>query len=120
MQLEIGMSTRRYFPPTGTAGFERCCVNGKSRLPAPPPRITASKLCFTAILVHRIFFTIVRTESRIDVKRSHYQEFWTRPFGSGAGAESVGLRSAAVYFIAGRLLSDLNANAGSNPRRPSL
>src|SRR3977135_1566211 len=82
MQLEIGMSTSRYFPPTGTAGFERCCVNGKSRVPAPPPRITASKLCFTAILVHRIFFDR-RPESRIDVKRNHYQEFWTRALQSG-------------------------------------
>src|SRR5688572_22378350 len=40
-QFEIGISTRRYLPPSGTAGFERSFVNGNSRVPAPPPRITA-------------------------------------------------------------------------------
>src|SRR5712691_10883757 len=115
MQFEIGISTRRYFPPTGTAGFERCCVNGKSRVPAPPPRITASKLCFAAILVHRIFFDR-RSESRIDVKRSHPQEFGP----VRRGAESVCLSRTAVYFSAGCFLSDLDAHAGSNPRRSSL
>src|SRR5213593_3585358 len=43
MQFEIGTSTRRYFPPSGTAGFDRCAVSGKRRLPAPPPRITANR-----------------------------------------------------------------------------
>src|SRR6478736_3534834 len=32
----------RYFPPIGTAGFDRECVKGKSRVPRPPPRIIAS------------------------------------------------------------------------------
>ncbi len=41
-QLLTGMSMSRYFPPMGTAGFERCAVRGKSRVPRPPPRITAS------------------------------------------------------------------------------
>jgi len=41
MQLEMGMSMRRYFPASGTAGFERSLVRGESRVPAPPPRITA-------------------------------------------------------------------------------
>src|SRR5439155_8281355 len=49
MQFEIGTSTKRYFPPNGTAGFERWAVSGNKRLPAPPPRITASKLCFKGI-----------------------------------------------------------------------
>jgi putative transposase len=49
MQFEIAMSTRRYLPPSGTAGFERCCVSGNRRVPAPPPRITASTLCFAGI-----------------------------------------------------------------------
>src|SRR5436190_4560286 len=44
MQLEIGISTRRYFPASGTAGLERSLVSGKRRLPAPPPIITASTL----------------------------------------------------------------------------
>src|ERR1051326_2864023 len=41
MQFEIGMSTRRYLPPSGTAGFERVSVSGDRRVPAPPPKITA-------------------------------------------------------------------------------
>src|SRR5690606_14179477 len=36
-QLLIGISTRRYFPPSGTAGFARSLVSGKRREPAPPP-----------------------------------------------------------------------------------
>ena len=40
MQFEMGMSTRRYFPASGTAGFERSRVNGKrrGRGGAPPRR----------------------------------------------------------------------------------
>src|SRR6185295_15459571 len=49
MQLEIGTSTRRYLPPSGTAGFDRSLVSGNRRLPAPPPRITASSRCLSAI-----------------------------------------------------------------------
>src|SRR5258708_16623167 len=49
MQFEIGTSTRRYLPPSGTAGFDRCRVSGNKRLPAPPPRITASKLCLSGM-----------------------------------------------------------------------
>jgi hypothetical protein len=44
MQFEMGMSTRRYFPPSGTAGFARSFVNGNSLVPAPPPKITDSTL----------------------------------------------------------------------------
>src|SRR5437667_5373715 len=51
MQFEMGTSTRRYLPPSGTAGFERSRVNGNSRLPAPPPRITANNLRLEAIRV---------------------------------------------------------------------
>src|SRR3954464_2535971 len=39
MQLEIGMSMRRYLPPIGTAGLLRDLVRGYSRVPRPPPRI---------------------------------------------------------------------------------
>src|SRR5829696_8964159 len=55
MQFESAMSTRRYLPPSGTAGFERCCVSGKRRLPAPPPRITASSLELAGIFQNQIF-----------------------------------------------------------------
>src|SRR5438309_731679 len=41
MQLLMGMSIRRYFPTTGTAGLERCRVRGNKRDPRPPPRIRA-------------------------------------------------------------------------------
>jgi len=41
MQLLIGMSTKRYLPAIGTAGFERAAVKGYKRVPAPPPNITA-------------------------------------------------------------------------------
>src|SRR4030095_507596 len=50
MQFESAMSTSRYLPPSGTAGFERCCVSGKRRLPAPPPRMTANSLGFAGIV----------------------------------------------------------------------
>src|SRR6266851_2927152 len=53
MQFEIGTSTSRYFPPSGTAGFERSRVSGNKRLPAPPPRITASRLCLSGIELRR-------------------------------------------------------------------
>jgi hypothetical protein len=39
-QLEIGISTRRYFPAIGTAGFERLAVRGYNLVPAPPPNMT--------------------------------------------------------------------------------
>src|SRR4026209_2790340 len=53
MQFEMATSTRRYFPPSGTAGLERCCVRGKRRVPAPPPRITASSLRLAGMLDHQ-------------------------------------------------------------------
>ena len=40
-QFEIGISTRRYLPAIGTAGFERLAVRGYNLVPAPPPSITA-------------------------------------------------------------------------------
>src|SRR5512145_723043 len=50
MQFESAISTRRYLPPSGTAGFDRCWVSGKRRLPAPPPRITANSFGFAGII----------------------------------------------------------------------
>jgi hypothetical protein len=43
-QLEMGISTSRYFPAIGTAGFERLGVSGNNLVPAPPPRIT-ERIC---------------------------------------------------------------------------
>jgi hypothetical protein len=42
IQLLMGMSTKRYLPAIGTAGFDLVFVNGDNLLPAPPPRITAT------------------------------------------------------------------------------
>src|SRR5208283_753211 len=44
MQLEMGMSTRRYLPANGTAGLLRSRVSGKRRLPCPPPMMTERTL----------------------------------------------------------------------------
>src|SRR5678815_526398 len=67
MQLESAMSTRRYLPPSGTAGFERCCVSGKRRLPAPPPRMTAKSFVSAGMnqSLHGGKELLVRKRSRI-------------------------------------------------------
>src|SRR6266550_8727488 len=78
MQFEMGMSTRRYLPPTGTAGFERCCVNGKRREPAPPPRITASRLCFAAGIYVSPVCLGFQIGKSIDAKRHWYQELFNQ------------------------------------------
>lgn len=39
IQLEIGISTRRYLPAMGTAGLLRLAVKGYKREPAPPPNM---------------------------------------------------------------------------------
>src|SRR6185437_1598706 len=44
MQLEMGMSTMRYLPASGTAGLARSFVSGNSRVPCPPPIMTESTL----------------------------------------------------------------------------
>src|ERR1051326_3758065 len=44
MQLLIGMSTRRYLPPSGTAGLARSLVRGNRRWPWPPPMMMATTL----------------------------------------------------------------------------
>jgi hypothetical protein len=35
----MGMSTSRYFPAIGTAGFDLLAVKGDNLEPAPPPKI---------------------------------------------------------------------------------
>src|SRR4051794_39793420 len=44
MQFEIGMSTMRYLPASGTAGLARSLVSGNKRVPCPPPIMTESTL----------------------------------------------------------------------------
>ena len=53
IQLEIGISTNRYFPAIGTAGFDRVSVNGYNREPCPPPKIMAKTSFF-----HGYFFNV--------------------------------------------------------------
>src|SRR6059058_1582904 len=48
MQLEIGMSTRRYLPASGTAGLARSRISGNSRVPCPPPMIMERTLLVLA------------------------------------------------------------------------
>ncbi|MNI55768.1 hypothetical protein D3C85_937060 [compost metagenome] len=57
-QLEIGMSTNRYFPAIGTAGLERVCVSGDNLEPWPPPRITPKTLS-VMLKLNLIFGTIL-------------------------------------------------------------
>ena len=57
IQLEMGMSTKRYFPAIGTAGFERLSVNGANLEPCQPPKIMANVLLFI------ILFVIVRKKA---------------------------------------------------------
>ncbi len=42
MQLLMGISTNLYLPAIGTAGLLREAVSGYNRVPAPPPKMTAS------------------------------------------------------------------------------
>src|SRR2546421_10288029 len=44
MQLEIGISTSRYLPASGTAGLARSRVSGNRRVPWPPPMMMESTL----------------------------------------------------------------------------
>ena len=44
IQLLIGISTNRYLPAMGTAGFDLLAVNGDNLEPAPPPKIIETKI----------------------------------------------------------------------------
>jgi hypothetical protein len=48
-QFEMGISTSRYLPATGTAGFDRVSVKGKRREPCPPPKIMAKTFFFIEV-----------------------------------------------------------------------
>src|SRR5215217_4680868 len=71
MQFEIGMSTSRYLPPSGTAGFERRSVRGDRRVPAPPPRITARMFGLFGAMAHTFpdFLENCRPEHRPEAPR---------------------------------------------------
>src|SRR5437016_13626562 len=58
-QLLIGTSIRRYFPPSGTAGFDRSFVRGNNRLPAPPARTIDSTCVGFSLLFRTIFFFMI-------------------------------------------------------------
>src|SRR5450432_25809 len=79
MQLEIGMSTSRYFPASGTAGFARSFVSGNSRLPCPPPMMT-----------QRTLLTLMDWRPVCDIAnfcRNHTVEGWVRASNRYASAE---------------------------------
>ena len=56
MQFDIGMSINRYLPPTGTAGLLRIEVKGASRVPRPPPRISATAFCIGVFISLELHF----------------------------------------------------------------
>src|SRR5512137_721270 len=72
MQFEMGISTRRYLPASGTAGFERSLVSGNKRVPCPPPMITDSTLLVFGVwrLVYDITNRSVGLDPRVIYNRS--------------------------------------------------
>src|SRR6266704_248535 len=58
-QLLIGTSISRYFPPSGTAGFDRSFVRGNSRLPAPPARMIDGTCVGFSLLFRTILFPMI-------------------------------------------------------------
>src|ERR1700722_5124740 len=60
-QLLIGISTNRYFPARGTAGFARSLVNGNRRVPAPPPMMMAS-VSFWKDLLSIVYGRVLETQ----------------------------------------------------------
>src|SRR5205809_959707 len=54
MQFEIGISTMRYFPASGTAGLERSLVSGNRRVPAPPPMMIAREFSVIVVGVEKL------------------------------------------------------------------
>ena len=53
IELEIGISIRRYFPPKQTAGLEWWIVSGWSRVPCPPAKMTVATCTgFLGIIPH--------------------------------------------------------------------
>src|SRR5438094_7485015 len=58
-QLLIDTSISRYFPPSGTAGFDRSFVRGNNRLPAPPARTIESTCVGFSLLFRTIFFFMI-------------------------------------------------------------
>src|SRR3954471_24020840 len=92
MQFEIGISTRRYFPASGTAGFERSRVSGKRRVPCPPP-----------IMIDKTFpmFTDVNFEPGIKTNNLRFPE-----------------RPAPQHLSFGTTVISLRRGLPQAPRRP--
>src|SRR5919112_2709145 len=74
MQFEMGMSTSLYLPPSGTAGFERCKVSGDSRVPAPPPSMTASMFGLFGAIAHTFPIRLENLLGEHRRKASAFQE----------------------------------------------
>jgi hypothetical protein len=69
MQFEIGMSTSRYLPPSGTAGFERVMVKGERRVPAPPPKITARIFGLFGAIIFQPSASVLKTKECSEHRR---------------------------------------------------
>jgi hypothetical protein len=52
----MGISTSRYFPPKGTAGFALAWVKGNNRVPLPPPNTIDKTSDMMLLLIIRILF----------------------------------------------------------------
>ena len=52
----MGISTNRYLPAIGTAGFDRDAVRGESRLPCPPPN--TMQITFDVITVYGVVVVV--------------------------------------------------------------
>lgn len=55
IQFDIGISTSLYLPAIGTAGLDRCSVNGWSLEPWPPPKMIAKTFLLIMFVSLRIY-----------------------------------------------------------------
>src|SRR5215212_4834884 len=91
MQFEMGMSTSLYLPPSGTAGFERRCVRGDRRVPAPPPSMTARMFGLFGAISHLPYSFGKLMRASIDAKLPRFKKrLFHFSRGAGAGSKAEG------------------------------
>ena len=109
MQFEIGMSTNRYFPAIGTAGFDRLSVNGYKREPCPPPKIMANVLFFIGIsfrgthYISSLLFLFLGTYSALHSRFFLPSKKAKKELRSGRGAGIIFETKLTFYY-------DINSN----------
>src|ERR1700749_2669494 len=91
-QLLMGISTRRYLPPGGTAGSARSLVNGKRRVPAPPP-MTIANVLFLREDRSMTFVTLARSAGMTNDKFQEFRSSGVQEFRSSGVQE---FRSSGV------------------------